>query len=517
MIVRDEEAMLPGFLQHAQGLYDELCVVDTGSKDASMRLLSSAGAKLQQLPWRDDFAQARNAALEMATGEWICFLDADELVTPRLTQQIRSLLSDEKAGAATVVMNNRLPHGHLRTARLLRLFRNDASIRFRYAIHEDVSDSVSQYLKKTGRQQIHLSGEVEHLGYVRERAAAKDKKSRDLRLLQKCIDEDPNDLYSHFKVLELCRFWQDAPLLEKSSKDALTALRRAPAKVLSHAHYGGELLTLLAQGLHSGNAKESVQFLGQWAKKVSPSAAFHLYRGELYEKLGKHTEAEADFQRCLQLSGNATNVQLGTVRPLLGLSRLELAKGRFAQAMPWVTQALSHNARDPEALLAMVLLRRELEGEAALATFCASHRDENGATAELHAALGEEAFLRGDAAAAVREWTAAEKLSKTPQGQVRLAMSLLLGGDAALAKKHAEAASTQNPQAAIGLLLLNLLDGVDTELNVELTQAQADDAMKEWLSVLKRSRHPELWNRFRAVAPAVAEAFPWVLTWVGHR
>ena len=71
MIIRDEEKMLPQFLEKSQGLWDELCVVDTGSKDASINLLRDAGAKIEEHPWFDDFAAARNLSLDMATGGWM--------------------------------------------------------------------------------------------------------------------------------------------------------------------------------------------------------------------------------------------------------------------------------------------------------------------------------------------------------------------------------------------------------------------------------------------------------------
>ena len=37
----------------------------------------------------DDFAAQRNAALELATGDWVLAIDADERVTPELAAEIR--------------------------------------------------------------------------------------------------------------------------------------------------------------------------------------------------------------------------------------------------------------------------------------------------------------------------------------------------------------------------------------------------------------------------------------------
>ncbi len=98
MIIRDEQEMLPGFLDSVANLWDELIVVDTGSTDDSVRLVEAAGARLIHFSWIDDFSAARNASLESATGRWILFLDADERPAAGLVQEIRSLVEDPLAG-----------------------------------------------------------------------------------------------------------------------------------------------------------------------------------------------------------------------------------------------------------------------------------------------------------------------------------------------------------------------------------------------------------------------------------
>jgi glycosyltransferase involved in cell wall biosynthesis len=211
VIVKNEAEMLPRFLTAARGVWDELCVVDTGSTDATVSILEAAGARITHRPWDDDFAAARNASLDMATGEFVLMLDADEMLSPPLIQQIRDATRDRIVGAATVVMRNMLPGGHKREARLLRLFRAHPSIRFEFPIHEDVTRSLMKHLQATGRHLVHLPGFVEHLGYVRERAAARNKHERDARILRRCVDKDPSDFYSWFKLLEVARFWQDRP------------------------------------------------------------------------------------------------------------------------------------------------------------------------------------------------------------------------------------------------------------------------------------------------------------------
>src|SRR5579863_4249358 len=82
MIVRDEERFLGGALESVRGVVDELCIVDTGSKDKTIEIARDAGARVSEIAWEENFSKARNAALAMATRRWILVLDADERLSP---------------------------------------------------------------------------------------------------------------------------------------------------------------------------------------------------------------------------------------------------------------------------------------------------------------------------------------------------------------------------------------------------------------------------------------------------
>ena len=83
MIVRDEEQMLGRCLAAAAPAVDEIIIVDTGSQDATIEIARSFGARVIERPWTGSFADARNASLEAATGDWLLYLDADEVLVER--------------------------------------------------------------------------------------------------------------------------------------------------------------------------------------------------------------------------------------------------------------------------------------------------------------------------------------------------------------------------------------------------------------------------------------------------
>ncbi len=92
MIVRDEETNLPHCLESVRGVFDEIVVVDTGSVDRTREIARGFGAKVFEFAWIDDFAAARNFALENATGDYVFWLDADDVVEPAQREKLIALL-----------------------------------------------------------------------------------------------------------------------------------------------------------------------------------------------------------------------------------------------------------------------------------------------------------------------------------------------------------------------------------------------------------------------------------------
>jgi len=70
----------------------EIVVVDAGSTDATCALARAAGAVVVTHAWEGYSAQ-KQFALERARQEWVLWIDADEVVTPRLARAIAGLLA----------------------------------------------------------------------------------------------------------------------------------------------------------------------------------------------------------------------------------------------------------------------------------------------------------------------------------------------------------------------------------------------------------------------------------------
>ncbi|MBI1800678.1 MAG: glycosyltransferase family 2 protein [Chloroflexi bacterium] len=80
------------------GTNDEVLVVDSGSTDRTWVIAHDAGARVEVRPF-ENFADQRNAALGMARGDWVLFVDADERLTPELRMEISQLLAGDPVAA----------------------------------------------------------------------------------------------------------------------------------------------------------------------------------------------------------------------------------------------------------------------------------------------------------------------------------------------------------------------------------------------------------------------------------
>lgn len=71
---------------------DEWIVVDSGSTDDTVARARACGARVAVTTDWPGFGPQKNRALDMATGDWVLSIDADERVTPELAAEIQATL-----------------------------------------------------------------------------------------------------------------------------------------------------------------------------------------------------------------------------------------------------------------------------------------------------------------------------------------------------------------------------------------------------------------------------------------
>src|SRR3954468_6047353 len=93
ILAKNEAENLPECLATVEWANEVIVVVDRASRDQT-QAIAQRRADLVAIRTFDDFANQRNAALDLASGEWVFAIDADERATPELAGEIRRVTSD---------------------------------------------------------------------------------------------------------------------------------------------------------------------------------------------------------------------------------------------------------------------------------------------------------------------------------------------------------------------------------------------------------------------------------------
>ena len=199
MIVKNEARFLPDCLASVRGLVREIIIMDTGSTDNTIDIARQFGARVYSIPWENDFAKARNAALRKATQPWILYLDADERLYPEYHSAVKQALASDDADAYYVKilshLNGKLgnvPH----TQNYPRIFKNLPGVQFEGKIHEQITPSLS----RLGARFKNLDITIEHLGYNLPPEDIEAKIKRNLKFLEEQVAAEPDNWYALFQL-----------------------------------------------------------------------------------------------------------------------------------------------------------------------------------------------------------------------------------------------------------------------------------------------------------------------------
>ncbi|MGX4640573.1 glycosyltransferase [Massilia sp. SYSU DXS3249] len=297
MIVRDEERCIARCLKSARGVVDEIIVLDTGSTDNTVQIAKSFGARVHHFGWCDDFAAARNAALDHSSAKWNLILDADEWIgeVPDKMQLSSGLAAQKKPFighlpiASQFNLDGRIEESVSWIPRIL-----PRGVRYAGRIHEQpVSDL-------RGRR-IELP--ILHDGYRPEELQR--KKGRNISLLLHALEESPTDPYLLFQL----------GVSHAVDKDYVTAvLRYTQAMLYVKPEYAfrHDLVVRTIFALNkTGQFEAAIQFAESEMKNWEHSPDFFFALGDVLYNWGKQNGPEhfnglvpmieAAWLRCLEI------------------------------------------------------------------------------------------------------------------------------------------------------------------------------------------------------------------------
>lgn len=330
LIARDSAHTIGQALQSARPFMDEMIVVDTGSTDDTPRIARECGATVFDLRWPDSFAAARNASLEHATGDWIFWMDSDDLLPPASGQELRRRIAGcpERNVAFWVFIEERRagPNGkfQVQVHAHAKLFPRRDDIRFQFRVHEQVAPAIRRVglpIRRTTAKVCHVTD--------RSPAAESARLDRNLRLAYLDLQDHPR---SPFVWMSLGTTYL---YLAKCAPTAVYFLRRSVAGFRRGSPIQLNALLYLGQALNANGDHRQEEHLYRRALRFFPDDAVLLWRLGILCERSRRAGTAVNFYRTILERGRlrTSAVHGGGMfsRTALRLGRLYLQAGDRAR------------------------------------------------------------------------------------------------------------------------------------------------------------------------------------------
>jgi len=313
MIVKNESHTIRACLESARDLVSQIVIADTGSTDNTCDIAREFGATIVSFPWQHHYANARNAALQPVSTDWVLVLDADEELDRQSAANIQGSLNSTSIGGFTTPIRNyvksRSNRGwdriavendrrHARAAdspaffvhENCRFFRRRPDIFFSGRVHELVEPQIAAIGLKLAVADFF----IHHFGNLESSAERTDKGVYYRDLLRLKIEEEPNDPAG----------WVQLALQEyeyfKNQEEALRCLQHA----LELQPRAAEAWLFLAMiYVDAGQFREALAALDHDTRKGASVALSQQVRGDALHSLNRLDEARAAYRRAMKIAG----------------------------------------------------------------------------------------------------------------------------------------------------------------------------------------------------------------------
>ena len=143
MITKNEEKNLAKSLDSVKDLVSEIVILDSGSTDSTIKIAEKYGAKIYSRKF-DDFCTQKNCAMSLAQNEWILHLDADEVLSSELKEEIKQKIVHNDATEydgfymtrVNFFLGRKMKHSGISSEARLRLAKKSLSEYVGGAVHE---------------------------------------------------------------------------------------------------------------------------------------------------------------------------------------------------------------------------------------------------------------------------------------------------------------------------------------------------------------------------------------------
>lgn len=352
MIIMNEERFLENCLNSVKDLVDEIIIIDTGSNDNSKEIAKKFTDKVYDFKWNDNFSDARNFSLSKASGDWILYLDADEVIAEFDKEKIKKIIELNEAEAyffnwrnytndtniSGFISSNGKRYKESKVAegfcisKVLRFFKNKKQYFFEGQIHETPANSI----KNDGGRIFDTDVVIHHYGEL-DKVKLLEKKEHYIKLLKQRLEnkdfkEKSEDYVCYELAIELINI--------NKNKEAIEYLKKA-IEISEEYPY---LYNLAAQYLNLGLLEQAEMY---FKKSIIKSAEYpekynyqnpqmynqynpsiYLNLGAIYFERGEYNKAIKSYERVLKLNPSFANAYFN-----LGFTYIKIDKQNRVQEL----------------------------------------------------------------------------------------------------------------------------------------------------------------------------------------
>lgn len=333
MIVKNESRCLGKCLALAEKLVDGIYVTDTGSEDDTIEIAKRYGAHISRFAWRDDFAAAKNHALEQSPCDWNLILDADEYLVSGTRKELQAFV--EKGGCLGAIERHdsyREENGEVSQSRTYttRLIPRGTFLEGR--VHEQVVSDLPVAA---------IPLVFDHDGYLQT-----GKGERNLEILLDELEAAPGDSYLLYQTARTLWLMKEYARADRYFEEFY---RLAP--VSGTGYRAGGVVSYIYNLIELGKYDRGLAVIDKEKKRLEGYADYQFACGTFYTKavlsdvqryIAYLPEIERSYRRCLKIgevSGHECVRGNGSFKAAYNLGVWFEVNGKYQAARTYYRQA----------------------------------------------------------------------------------------------------------------------------------------------------------------------------------
>ncbi len=338
MIVKNEEDNLVRCLNSIKDLVDEIIIVDTGSTDGTVSIAESFGAKVYHFPWTNSFSDARNESLRHATKEWTLIMDADDEFCKEDKEMLKHLVNDGSEDNIlyffeTLNYCGSFPDSNNISVNLNpRLFKNNLGFCYEGDVHNQLVN------RKNSRKDVNLPIKIYHYGYLDNNIKSKNKRQRNITLLEEQLKNEPNNKYASFNLANEYFALDDI-------QKALELYYESYEEFNPNIGYGFILvIKIVIANYYLGLYDKALEFADTGLKYYPNFTDLYYFKAIVYKTMRRPTLAIKSFEKCIEMGESPVDLKFlygtGSFKPIYELGNIYMELKDYQTAFRYFNDAL---------------------------------------------------------------------------------------------------------------------------------------------------------------------------------